>query len=94
MYCWSKTFIIHVKSSFLSNVCMHLADIDVLYRGLSIAVTTYVELSSLNFGLGPLESDGWEVPVTPSCEASYVAASIILNDDRLAYIITAMKSPR
>jgi len=36
---------------------MQLADIGVLYRGRFTAVTTYVELSSLNFGLGPLKSD-------------------------------------
>ena len=49
LYCWSTVFIIYLKSPYVLNVrvCMHLADIDVLYRALVIAVTTCVEQSSL-----------------------------------------------
>ena len=58
MYCWSNTFITYLKSPYILNVCVELADIGVLYRGLFTAVTTYVELSSLNFGMGPFNADG------------------------------------
>jgi len=58
LYCWSKTLILYLMSPYILKVCIQLADIGVHYRGFFTAVTTYVELSSLNFGLGPLKSDG------------------------------------